>query len=213
MDEVLFRFCQTLETLRNPVAGSEDDCFYIYEQIQSVVSESLIVDLISPFYPDHARETAVSSLMANGIRLFCILALMGRVDQVPVFLAHSTLDPRLPIRELAEFRNLAPDLDISFFTKFQWQFFPWVFQKNAGHLIFPSNTILPFTSEAIIAEGSGGVISRVEVPSLLQKFILNEVRSLLSFPESHLFVSRTRTVGKVLIAFRMINQLKLCARK
>ncbi|KAL6694348.1 kinase-like domain-containing protein [Trichoderma pleuroticola] len=170
MNRILASFRDRLEKCRHNIAGS-DSFFYIYEELQHLVTPSLITDIISSSFQHQQLEDIVAIVTSDGIRLLCILALLDQIDQLTNFLAHSTLDSRLPIREEAELQAIAPDLKPVFFTKYQWQFFPWVFQKNYGHLVLHSRTVLPFISDEIIAEGSGGVVSAVEIPTQLQAFI------------------------------------------
>lgn len=175
MDEVTTRFRNSLQSRRYPGPGSKGSFFYIYEDLQDITTEVLIADLVGLNCPDQAVEDVAASIRSSGIRLFCILVLMNQVDQIPNFLAHNTLDSRLPIREEAELHHIAPDIGGLFFTKYQWQFFPCFFRKDYGHLILPDPTILPFTSDETIAEGSGGVISSVKIPVQQQNFF-TEVR-------------------------------------
>ncbi|KAL5093846.1 hypothetical protein Trisim1_009323 [Trichoderma cf. simile WF8] len=175
MNKILARFCDRLEKCRHHISGS-DSFFYIYEELQHVVTPSTITDIISPILQHQQLEDTVAIITNDGIRILCILAILDQIDQLTNFLAHSTLDSRLPIREEVELQAIAPDLKPAFFTKYQWQFFPWVFQKNYGHLVLHNRTVLPFTSDEIIAEGSGGVVSAVEIPTQQQAFV-NNVRT------------------------------------
>jgi hypothetical protein len=174
MEDSLTRIRQLLKSIRLPIPGSEDGFFYVHERLQAVITEELVVDSISQLIPDYMREDVLAKIMRDGIRLFSILALMEQLDQIKHFLAHSTLDNRLPITQEAEFRRITPDLDSLFFTKYQWEFFPWVFQKDSGHLIFHSNTVLPFTSEEEIGCGNSGTVSVATIPQEQQGFFASE---------------------------------------
>ena len=174
MGDAIDRFCQSLKLLRNPPdAGKES--FFMLEQLRGIVTEALVAEVTASYIPDYRHEKDVEAIVRDGVRLFCILVLMNRVDQVQNFLAHSTLDRQLPIIEETEFLRIAPDLNILFYTEIQWQFFPWVFQRDSCHLIIRDRIILPFTKEDELAEGSGGNISIATIPALQQKFFSCEV--------------------------------------
>lgn len=168
--DVLFRFRKDLEKRRHSVCDSEDSFFYIFEELRDIITDSIIIDLLSFNTSDHAAESVVKTIRQDGPRLFCILAIMGQVNQIKNFLAHDVLDNRLPIRDETELEEIAPSLGHHFFTKYQWEFFPFMFRKDRGHLILSQNITLPLTSNEELAEGSGGIVSIMKIPALTQDF-------------------------------------------
>lgn len=146
--------------------------FYILEDLRDIVTKNIVIDMTARYIHDHLHEDAVQNVLQDGVRLFAILAIMDRVDLLSDFLVHNTLDNSLPLRDLAAMQRIAPDLDTRFYSKFQWQFFPWSFkhESNSQHRILPDDTIIPFVSEKIIGGGASSKISVVEIPFQLQSF-------------------------------------------
>ncbi|KAI2473462.1 kinase-like domain-containing protein, partial [Annulohypoxylon bovei var. microspora] len=174
MSQPLFDFLQRLQSRRYPVSASGNSFFYIYDELRELATETIIADLISNACPEYEIENHARIIRESGVRLFCILAIMNKLEQIMNFLAHTTLDDRLPIRNVKELQEISPDLDHLFLTKYQWEFFPWVFQNNCGHLILPESTILPFILDEPITSGSGGMVSLVTIPA--QQHNLSEDR-------------------------------------
>ncbi|KAF9767997.1 hypothetical protein IL306_014763, partial [Fusarium sp. DS 682] len=142
--------------------------FFIFDEVRDIITERLIAEAIAPHVPDHRHKEVVLDVLHNGVRLFSILALIERLELIPKFISHRVLDNKLPLTDKAELLRIAPESD-SFFD-FQWEFFPWAFEKHCGHLIFSDATILPFLSDQQIGEGADGEISVVTIPALLQDF-------------------------------------------
>ncbi|KAF4494291.1 kinase [Fusarium agapanthi] len=160
-----------LERLRRRAANNAKS-FFIFEEVRDSITERLIAEAIAPHVPDHRHKEVVLDVLHNGVRLFSILSLMESLELISEFISHRALDNRLPLTDKAELLRIAPGSD-SFFD-LQWEFFPWAFEKDCGHLIFSDATILPFLSDQQIGEGADGEISVVTIPAPLQDFSLVE---------------------------------------
>ncbi|RSL60765.1 hypothetical protein CEP54_006574 [Fusarium duplospermum] len=150
-------------------AAINDTSFYILADLRRIVTKDAITELTAPYIPDHQHRKFVEDVLKDGVRLFSILFLMGRLDLLQQFLTHDVRDSRLPCQE-AELKRIEPTLDVASFLDLRQQFFPWSFKGNRRHLVLPDDTVLPFISEEFINQGAGGSVSLVTIPSELQDF-------------------------------------------
>ncbi|RMJ16660.1 hypothetical protein CDV36_003651 [Fusarium kuroshium] len=146
-----------------------DTSFYVFADVRRIVTKDAITELTAPYIPDHQHRKLVEDVLEDGVRLFCILFLMDRLDLLQPFLTHDVRDSRLPYQE-AELKRMLPTLDVSSFLDLRRQFFPWSFKGNRRHLVLPDDTVLPFISEEFMDTGAGGTVSLVTIPSELQDF-------------------------------------------
>ncbi|RSM17151.1 hypothetical protein CDV31_004044 [Fusarium ambrosium] len=150
-------------------AAINDTSFYVFADVRRIVTKDAITELTAPYIPDHQHRKLVEDVLEDGVRLFCILFLMDRLDLLQPFLTHDVRDSRLPYQE-AELKRMLPTLDVSSFLDLRRQFFPWIFKGNRRHLVLPEDTVLPFILEEFIDKGAGGAVSLVTIPSELQDF-------------------------------------------
>ncbi|RSM04489.1 hypothetical protein CEP52_006848 [Fusarium oligoseptatum] len=150
-------------------AAINDTSFYVFADVRRIVTKDAITQLTAPYIPDHQHRKLVEDVLEDGVRLFCILFLMDRLDLLQPFLSHDVRDSRLPSQEV-ELKRIMPTLDVSSFLDLRRQFFPWSFKGNRRHLVLPDDTVLPFISEEFMDKGAGGTVSLVTIPSELQDF-------------------------------------------
>ncbi|XDG03648.1 hypothetical protein ABKA04_003263 [Annulohypoxylon sp. FPYF3050] len=173
----LLNLSQALQSRRYISPIAEGTPFYVYDELRELVNQDVIVDVLTPLFDDHGIDNAVKSIKENGIRLLCILAKMDRIDQITNFLQHDTLDNKLPIRDKTTLEEIAPGIG-SVFEKYQWEFFPLVFEQDRGHLILPKSITLPFISHEVFARGSSGEISVATIAAKQHNFFGEAGREL-----------------------------------
>ncbi|KAK4457373.1 kinase-like domain-containing protein [Cladorrhinum samala] len=151
--------------------------FFDVELVRSLTSATTVADILhlDANMPRPTTGKVASLVCESFLRVFCVLAVMNRLPFIAYFLSRNASDDRLPVLTAAELASLVPELGADpsaaadGFLRIQWQFLPWILQRDSLHLDLPGNTILPFVRETRIGQGDQGVLSVVEIPQRFQR--------------------------------------------
>jgi hypothetical protein len=141
------------------------------DKIELAVSE-LVVDA-------HELVGLAKKIQQEGIIVFAILVWMRRPDYIVRFRNHECLNGKLPLHE-ARAQEIAPEFGLSFAREYQWEFLPYLFKEDmCDHhcQIDDLGVIFPFTGEVgDPIEGGFGQVSKLTIPTSLQRFFSTTVR-------------------------------------
>ena len=129
-------------------------------------------DKMEPAQIDNAVETIISRAQ----RIFAILVLISRTKFIRRFIEsdnfqNSTLDQGLPF-DRHKLRHILKDENVE--TQFldqQWSFTAPILSDSIFARILPRNSILPFTKNDRLGEGSFGVVYVIAIPPSHQLFV------------------------------------------
>jgi hypothetical protein len=151
------------------------------QEIFTAVKIDLAVGELDCDAPERLGLT--NKIKEEGRVVFAILVWMRRADHIVGFRNHECLDSRLPLSENLA-RRIAPEFGASFAREYQWQFLPYVFDKDMRdyhRVIHESDRILPFIGKIEhIGEGGFGQVSKLTIPTSLQDLIDSKVRAKFS---------------------------------
>ena len=129
-------------------------------------------DKMEPAQIDNAVETIISRAQ----RIFAILVLISRTKFIRRFIEsdnfqNSTLDQGLPF-DSHRLRHILKDKNVEtqFFDQ-QWSFAAPILSDSVFARVLPGNSILPFTKNHCIGEGSFGVVYVIAIPPSHQLFV------------------------------------------
>ncbi len=159
---------QRIAALR--VSGLRGD-FIPQGDLHALVSQPVIIgELRHNNHPPEDLSEAVDLLVTGGRKVFAILVELGAVDRIADFLSADLLDGKLPLRneDLEHFNN--PGLTVKF-LKFQWDYIaPLWGDGSSSHKVLSTRSILPFTEEKPVSDGSFGRTFIVTLKSTHQRF-------------------------------------------
>jgi hypothetical protein len=132
-------------------------------------------------YDTHERVGLVKKIQQDGTITFAILVWMGKADSIANFRNHGCLDRQLLLLSETRVQEIALEFGLSFAREYRWQFLPYFFEQDMRdhHRIIKNvGIIFPFVGEIEhIAKGRFGQVSKLTIPTSLQKFIHSTVRA------------------------------------
>ena len=140
-------------------------------ELYALLSQEVILEELrkNKFPPEDLLEVA-ALLVKAGRKIFAILVEIDEVDYIADFLSNGLLDGKLEFRDedLEKFNN--PGLIVKF-LKFQWDYLaPLWGDGSSSHKSLSTKSILPFTEEKFLSEGSSGKAFVVTLKSTHQGF-------------------------------------------
>ena len=159
---------QRIAALR--ISGAYGD-FIPQGELYALMSQKVIFEeLRKNEYPPEDLSEAASLLVEAGRKVFAILVEIDGVDYTADFLSSGLLDGKLDLRkeDLDKFND--PGLTVKF-LKFQWDYIaPLWGDGSSSHKALSTRSILPFTEEKYLSEGSFGRVFIVTLKSTHQGF-------------------------------------------
>jgi len=130
-------------------------------------------------------------------KIFAILIMMRREDDIVVFRRHKIVDANLPLQEATARKVISGDIT-PFVNNWQWSFLCHYFEARKGpyryQRITDAQTILPFVKKEGLTEikGDFGEISAVTIPTGSQTLLHSQVRSSIGIYRVALLTSSLR---------------------
>jgi hypothetical protein len=159
---------QRIAALR--VSGIHGD-FIPQKRLSNLLSENEILEeLRQNDYPPEDLSESTKILVKEGKKVFAILVEIGEVKHTADFLSASMLDGKLPAKE-GDLDHFCESSLVIKFLKFQWDYLaPLWGDGSSSHKILEPRTILPFTREDFLSEGSFGKAFIVTLKATHQGF-------------------------------------------
>ena len=154
--------------------------FIDHNDLVPILTYNVILDaMLECSIPAHLQARFANKIFKKGRTTFAILIHIRKPDSIVAFLERNELDRRLPFNQ-QQVLDILPEDGTSFF-KNQWEFVPFIFQRDY-HQHIPDGYVLPFLTDTRLEEleGGFGAISEVTIASSMQKLVANDVSSYLS---------------------------------
>jgi hypothetical protein len=173
---------------QNRKQATSGEWFVPQYALRAVFSEKAIKDAVNEINcAPQDRMALAADIYSHGTITFAILVFMRQWDHIVKFRSHDCFDSRLPLRDEALAKEIAPEFGSYFVEEWQWQFLPYNFPEymHYHHRDIPREYILPIIEEQDFGKGAFGVVSKVWLPSAMQAFTGLQSDRVRQVPKVH----------------------------